>query len=271
MARRFALSASTALLLGFSAWAQSSAPARLLTDAEREEFLLNAKVVGCKGINKGITNSLRCSLEHNGLTHDAHLQTIDEYKPKFEGNQGSEINFRDSYKYNLAAYRIDRMLGLNMIPTTVFRKHRGSSASFTWWVEDVQMDEAERMNKKLDPPVKVTWNNQMHIVRVFDQLIYNVDRNLGNLLIDKDWHIWMIDHTRAFRLYYDVKEPKNLQMCDRSMLSRLKLLNEKDMKLEVGKWLTGPEIQGVLKRRDKIVTFFETKGDSTLYDIRKTE
>jgi len=40
----------------------------------------------------------------------------------------------------------------------------------------------------------------MWVVRLFDQLIYNTDRNLGNLLIDKSWRLWMIDHTRAFKV-----------------------------------------------------------------------
>ena len=46
----------------------------------------------------------------------------------------------------------------------------------------------------------------MQIVRLFDQLIYNIDRNLGNLMITNDWTIWAIDHTRAFRTYDDAQD-----------------------------------------------------------------
>ena len=36
-------------------------------------------------------------------------------------------------------------------------------------------------------------------VRVFDELIANRDRNIGNMLWTSTWKMWMIDHTRAFR------------------------------------------------------------------------
>ena len=106
----------------------------------------------------------------------------------------------------------------------------------------------------------------MYIVRVFDQLIYNVDRNLGNLLVDKNWKIWMIDHTRSFRLHHQLQNEKNLLKCDRVLLENLKQLSKEQLKAEVGRWLTNPEIDGVLARRTKIVELFEKQGPDALYD-----
>jgi hypothetical protein len=110
----------------------------------------------------------------------------------------------------------------------------------------------------------------MFVVRVFDQLIFNTDRNLQNLLISKDWQLWMIDHTRAFRLYTDLREKKNLEKCDRQLLERLRGLNVETLKPLVP-YLNSQEIKGLLGRRDKIVSFFESemksKGESAvLYD-----
>ena len=39
---------------------------------------------------------------------------------------------------------------------------------------------------------------QLQVVRVFDELIQNRDRNQGNILWTSDWKMWLIDHTRAF-------------------------------------------------------------------------
>ena len=61
------------------------------------------------------------------------------------------------------------------------------------------MDEGDRLKKKIGPPDLQRWNASMQMVRLFDQLIANTDRNLGNLIITNDWSIWAIDHTRAFR------------------------------------------------------------------------
>jgi hypothetical protein len=205
-------------------------------------------------------------------THDAHIQSIDEAKHSMQTATGTEINFRDSWKYNIAAYRLDKLLDLNMIPVSIERNIPGiGTAALTWWVDDVLMDEVTRHKKKIEPPNQLDWNRQMYLVRVFDQLIYNTDRNLQNLLMTKDWRLWMIDHTRAFRLHKGLKEQKNLVQCDRKLLEALKRLDRAAIERECKPYLTPPEITGMLARRDVIVKFFEnqiaTRGETqVLYD-----
>src|SRR3990172_5595077 len=97
----------------------------------------------------------------------------------------------------------------------------------------------------------------MFVCRVFDQLIYNTDRNLGNLVITKDWKIWMIDHTRAFRTMKDLRSPQDLVQCDRRLLAKLRELNRETLKQKLGRYLTSTEIEGLLARRDKIVKFLD--------------
>ena len=88
------------------------------------------------------------------------------------------------------------------------------------------MMEVDRKKKHLEPPDQDSWNRQMYVVRVFDQLIFNTDRNLQNLMVDtKEWQIWMIDHTRAFRMRTDLQEVKNLARCDRKLLAGLRKLD----------------------------------------------
>ena len=155
----------------------------------------------------GITNSQRATLDDGRLKHDAHIQTVDIQKASFQTATRTELNFRDSYKFNMAAYELDKLLELNMVPVSVERKVGGDMAAVTWWVDDTLMTELDRHKKKMEPPDLKTWNPQMYVCRVFDQLIYNTDRNLGNLVITKDWKIWMIDHTRAFRTMKDLPDP----------------------------------------------------------------
>ena len=236
---------------------QAPALAPQLTVAEQEAFLKSAKVVRTKGASKGITGTLRATLSDGKITHDASIQNIDEYKQRFEGTQGTEFNFRDSWRYNVAAYRLDRLLELDMIPPSIERSYNGKTGSFTWWVDDVIMDEGERIKKKVESPDPRRWNEQMWHVRLFDQLIYNVDRNLGNLVIDKTWTIWMIDHTRAFRLHDELKSRGNLARCDRRVFDRLKALDKPTLTKTMHDYLSPSEINGLLKRRDVIVNFLE--------------
>ncbi|HKW97667.1 MAG TPA: hypothetical protein VJN43_08020 [Bryobacteraceae bacterium] len=232
-------------------------PPKQISRADQEEFLLNAKVLKTKVVGTGVTGSERAQLSDGKMEHDAHIQSINEEKASFTSAHGTELNFKDSYKYNIAAYRLDQILGLNMTPVSVERKVGGKSSAVTWWVDDVLMDELARREKNMQPPDIDYFNKQMYIVRVFDQLIYNTDRNLGNLLIDKQWRLWMIDHTRAFRIQTKLMNEKNLVMCDRKFLAALRKLDEDTLEEKLRPFLTKSEIKAMMKRRDLIVKFFD--------------
>jgi hypothetical protein len=251
-------------------FAQAPSPAGPTTE-QKEQFLMKANVVKTSGAKKGITQTLRATLSDGTLTHDASIQRIDEEKYRYETDAGVEMNFRDTWKFNVAAYRLGRMIGLGgMIPPSVERKY-GASGAFTWWVEDVAMDEATRQQKKIAPPDKEAFNRQYVIMQVFDNLIYNTDRNQTNILFDKDWRLWMIDHTRAFRTRTDLLNVKLLKQCDRQLLENMKSLTFEKLKPELSPYLRDLEIKAIITRRDKIVAFFSEKGDSALYDYLKKQ
>ena len=241
-----------------------------LTDAEKEEFLRTAKVVKRRKVPVGVTHPERATLSDGRLTHDAHIQTVDIFKAKYQTTSGMEINFRDSYKYNIAAYKLDRLLGLNMVPVSVERKVAGDSAAVTWWFDDIMMMDKERYTKKIQvPPAKrVSWNDQMYQVRIFNELIYNSDPNLGNVLITDDWNIRIVDFSRGFRTRKDLRSPANLVRCDRRIYNALRELDEETLKRELGPYLRKSEIKGLLARRDKIVKSFDQKiakrGEATV-------
>jgi hypothetical protein len=225
-----------------------------LGDAEMEAFLTEGKVLKTRGAGGGgITGALRATLRHGDAQHDALVQSIDEEKSFADLGRGREIDFRDSYRNNAAAYRLDRLLGLGMVPVTVVRMFEGKRTGFTWWVDDVLMDERARMRKKQDAPDVTAWNRQMWVVRVFDQLIYNTDRNLGNLLIDKSWRLWMIDHTRAFKIFEEPKSPVNLSThCARGLLDALRRLDHDEVASATRDLLSSAQVKGLMARRDFI-------------------
>ena len=263
-------------MLAGSAWIAflSYAPAALraedanLTAEQKEEFLRAARIVADKPAKKGVTDTRRVTLTDGVVTHDANVQRIDEHKDVFEGQDGSkEFNFKDTYRFNIAAWKLAKLLGLaDMMPPYVERRYMGDASSFSWYVDNDMMDEEERIKKNLKSPDLDAWNREMYAVRVFDQLIFNIDRNLGNLRIDKSWHIWVIDHTRSFRLMHNLRNSKNLVQCDRNLLARMKALDQATLERELMPYVNREEIKAVLARRDLIVKFFEAKGESALYD-----
>lgn len=236
---------------------QENSRAPLARD-QQEEFLRKAKAGDSFRLSKGVTNSIRRRMEKDGLRHDAHFQTINIQKARFDSSSTAELNFRDSFLYNIAAYELAKLLGIgDMVPVCVQRSLGGTSGALSWWVDDVIMDETKRLASKTQPPNPDAWNREMDVVRVFDQLIANTDRNLGNILIDKNWRIWMIDHTRAFRTRTTLLKPQNLARCDRALLANMRELSSTVLKSQLGPWLTSMERNGLLARRDEIVGRFE--------------
>ncbi len=243
-----------------------------LTEEQMRDFLLKAQVVGSKQGGKGVTSPYRLTLKDGNMVHDGSFQAVDEQKTSRQFDNGkTEANFRDSYKYNIAAFEVAKMLGLgDMMPVTVERKWESKIGSLSWWLP-VMMDEEKRLSKHTEPPDRNAWNKQLNKMYVFAQLVYDTDRNAANLLISENWHLWMIDFSRAFRIYASLENPKNLVMCDRQLLQNLRQLNAAELEQKTKKWLTKDEIKGVMARRDKIVTFFDDliakKGEqAVLYD-----
>jgi hypothetical protein len=244
------------LITTLGAAADNSAPK--LTNDQIKHFLLTAKVIKSKQSNVGITHPWRLTLSDGTITHDASFQAVDEHKSMMETESGRiEMNFVDSYKYNIAASTLADMLGLDdLVPVYVERKWEGHTGSLSWWLP-VKMDEVERHKQKLEPPDPDAWNKQMYRVRVFDELVYDTDANLTNVLIGEDWQIYRVDFTRAFRTFNTLPRPKDLDHCDRHLLERLKALDPDQFAAATKKYLTKNEIKAVMARRDKIVQHFQ--------------
>jgi hypothetical protein len=253
--RRLFVAAAVCLI---GSQAVSAADETTLTKEQIKTFLLKAKVVGSKQSGKGVTSPWRLTLSDGTITHDASFQAIDEHKPTATLASGkTEMNFVDSYKYNIAAYQLSELLGMDdMLPVYVERTWQGNSGSLSWWLP-VKMDEADRIKQKIAVPDPDAWNNQMYKIRVFDQLVYDADPNLTNLLVSADFKIWRVDFSRAFRLYKEIQNPNDLTHCDRQLFEKLKALNGDELAVKTKHYLNKEEIKGLMARRDKIVEHFQ--------------
>jgi len=148
---------------------------------------------------------------------------------------------------------VDRIIGLGMVPATIERRIRGYSGSLQWWVDG--MTENERIEARLIPPDIGAWNQDVQKFLLFDELICNIDRNRGNLIIDDDFHILLIDHSRSFPNFTELRHPERLKRFSRTLLEGLGRLELDDLKERLGKprYLLDGQIAAILARRDLIV------------------
>lgn len=259
----------TSLLLALSVWLAAAGLAQgpiqsslqnepKLTEEQQKTFLLNAQIVGSKQLGKGITHPWRLTLTDGEITHDAAFQPVDEHEQARQFEDGhTEYNFVDSYHYDIAGYELAKLVGMSdMIPVYVERVWNGQKGALSWWIP-WKWDNLMLRKQKLSPPDGDAWNKQMYKVRVFDQLVYDTDPNLTNVLITADWKIWRIDFSRAFRLYLNLQAPADLVKCDRNLLEKLRELNAEEVMEKTKPHLNKGEVQALMARRDKIVAHFQ--------------
>jgi hypothetical protein len=216
--------------------------------AEFEEFLRTAKIERTVGTPVGILAPRHALFAPGGLANGAALKKVPP---------GRREGYWESYKSEIAAYKLDRLLELDMVPPTVERHVDGEYASVQLWVENTRMLKEIQALKVRDPDVE-RWNRQLHRVQVFDDLVGNIDENAGNLLFDRAWNFVKIDHSRAFTdavtLPFDLKE--TVKRIDRPFFERIKALDQATVKRELGNLLEGGALGALFRRRDMIVKAF---------------
>ncbi|HEY1252240.1 MAG TPA: hypothetical protein VGH97_13730 [Thermoanaerobaculia bacterium] len=247
------------------------------TEEEILEFLRTADVVADKTITSGgITMPRKVQIEKNGVRSDAIFRVVNESRD--QGNTGggrNDLFFRDSYVYEPAAYELSRMLGLDNVPPSTLRTIKGTKGSIQIWLEHAMTDE-KKQKENIQPPDDQQWQKQLQIMNVFDALIFNTDRNKGNILIDQNWKLWMIDHTRAFRRIPDLmKAADSIKLCERNLYNNLKNLDEAAVRARLKDYLTSYEFDALFKRRkmivDRINKLIADKGeDKVLYTFVET-
>jgi hypothetical protein len=225
------------------------------TDAAIEQFLASAPVVHDEEIGSGVTNPHRLTLEQDGTRIRALFKYHDGYTSYVSGESVLvALNSADRYQYDVAAYRVDRMMGLDKIPPAVLRDVDGRPGMVQLWLEDT-ITEEKRVEQGLQPPDPAEFERQWEVMRVFDVLIYNDDRNAGNILYAKDWTLYPIDHTRAFRLHGG--RPEVLRGAELTalpdMVPMLEAIDPDELKTSMKGLLHPMQVKALVKRRNQLV------------------
>ena len=233
-------------------WEQYQGPAA-------EKFLKDARVRSMRALGTGVTLPQKAELVLDGVTRFGVFKTIDERKAGITqlGNS-AEMNFQDSWQLEVAAYHVDRTIGLKRVPATIERYINNNLGSLQWWVQN-RFSEDDRRKEKAEPPDREAWDREWLNMYLFDQLIANVDRHMKNILITADWDLRLIDHSRSFRSTKELKDPALFTRFSRDLIEGMKKLEHQDMKKKIGKYLMDEQIKTMLIRRDLILKLVDAR------------
>lgn len=222
---------------------------------EAEELLRTARVIKTEEVGEGVTRPKRLTLTDGERTIQASWKTIDEYAPvkDFHDGRPVEIGFRDSWKHEIAAYELDKLLGFGLVPPTVARKIRGIEGALQLWVED-SITETERRKRGIKTADPDAWNRQIYTVRLFRQLTHDTDfNNTGNLLVGEGFRLWAIDYSRGFKTRKKLLAVNDLKRFPVEHLERLRRLEAAELEAVTGDWLTKGQRAALIARRDLII------------------
>lgn len=229
-------------------------PDELENRATWETFLVTAESVdqAQMGTREAVTNPWVLTLQHNGL----------QKKALWKNPSGRMKGYMENWKWEVAAYRLDKLLGLNMVPPTVERRFGGDLGSCQLWMDDCITLKVKQTKKIKTPSYKVYyWNRALYLQRAFDNLIANNDRHQNQYLVTEDFRMLLIDHSRSFqtsgkfakKLIYSKKSKEEMKQLPSAFVEKLRGLDSEALRQAVGDYLTDKEIEAVLIRRDLIL------------------
>jgi hypothetical protein len=211
--------------------------------AELEEYLRTAEVIKMEAVSVGVTKPRRAYLKPGGPIESMMWKPI---------RPGRYAGYFESYGSEIAAYEIDKLLGLEMVPPTVEKRVEGDLGAAIMWVTPTKsFKELGGTGAPTAPPAfRGKFNRALVRAKMFDNLIGNIDPNLGNWLVDPSWNLILVDHSRA--LTPNTKLVHQMTSIDQELWTKFQGLSEDRLKAAVGEWLGDREIRAILERRKNL-------------------
>jgi hypothetical protein len=230
-----------------------------MPDSVLQEFLTQAEIVDSRYLGRGTTRPRLLDLEMGGQQRRGIFKTVEN------GENPSPGEATDRFQHEVAAYRLDRELRLNMVPATVIREIDGQRGSLQSWVEGaVDQEAAEAYDLELFDTDAI--RRQLGQGEVFDALIGNFDRGPDDhlCLVNRD-RLLLIDHSKAFSISPELPgdEDNSLAVAPQ-LLAELRSLDRESLDQLLGDLISDRQIEALLLRRDRILDRLSTASADTL-------
>jgi hypothetical protein len=185
------------------------------------------------------------------------LTLADAHTGQFEGGTALPAVFRKLSKRNtnraIAAYRIDRLLGLHMVPATAARKVGKQQGVVIAW-DRRPFSEAMRMEWQLGRSNFCAQGSDSALLMMFDALIGKHTRTVDNLFYERGtMNIRITENFRAFGTSARLPQTAMQQTLPAALKTPLEQLSMESLTELLQDLLKPNEIKALLKRRDAIL------------------
>jgi hypothetical protein len=205
--------------------------------ARIEEELKTAEVVRLEDIGTGVTHPRRAYLKPGGIVDSLTWKVL---PPAYRGR------YWESYKSEIAAYELDKLLAMNMVPPAVEREIDGTVGAAIMWVNSTTS--VKQMGGKI--PTDRIGGEQIRKMQLFDNFIGNSDRNAGNILVDGVNEVILIDHSRAF---IENKElPAKFERVDADLWNAVQALSVDGLRAHLAPLIGDSAVDAMIERRDRM-------------------
>jgi hypothetical protein len=237
---------------------------KTLWQQEIENYLKNAKVCSEKRRVGRRTEAWLLCLTDGKIERRGFFRITNRIRPH---------PLADSYKYDLAAYELNKLLDLNIVPPAVEREIEGKKGSLALLIEGIITEEIRR-NKNIEPPDPQSFEHSLEQLTIFENLTYSNSycgkRDLGDILImrKEDWKIWRVDFSEAFAPLPELIPECHITRCSKKLFQTLLKLDNDAVKGKLSLYLNEEEINALLQRKniiiERIQKLIEEKGEEAV-------
>ena len=218
------------------------------TAAEIEEFLKTSIPLVVVPGTAGRTEPWRVRLESNGVLRWAQFKYINRPRPEA---------IPDSFKYEIAAYELDKYLGLGLVPPAVPRTIKDTIGSLQMFIENA-MRESDRKRESIPPINPEAHAQAIADLRVFENLVYDVCGNDKDTLIQKDTgKVYRVDFSEAFAPENGTIPGCEIRRSSRKLYQGLLDWDKERVAALLTPYLNEEEIRALNARRDSIVRMIQ--------------
>jgi hypothetical protein len=182
-------------------------------------------------------------------------------------NRPRPTHLPDSYHYEIAAYKLSKLLEYPLIPPVVEREINETPGSLQLLLEGCfSLQHQQREGLKPADPQKFL--DGLSDLAIFENLVFCEPNTEDVFIQENDWKIWRVDFSEAFDSFVELDSKNEITKCSKALFHNLKKLDEREIRIVLESHCNKEEIDALLERKnliiERITLLIKEKGEEAV-------